>query len=398
MDATLLDAEAEAAVLRVYRQVFAVLAREAGAMVLDQDSLDVDQAVLDAFAEAGADGLTVEQAVLACRGFDAETVKRRFDVLRQYGAVTKIVDRPNELRHRAAFAPYVMLMFLRRMAVQGGQAELHQLLTLEHHNVSDPDATPAQGRESVARLAKVFRLLGNELAILVSASTTAQLREHAQLAWGNETLITQADRVHRIVLERWPDLHRDCTDLRLALAAYGDAVQTAAGRLVERAGTTRALGLLPTEAWLTFTRGSDTETLASVLDGLYFDAAAPDFSPENLMEAVETGRRTGPPRVAPPRPDHASDAPETPRTTDDRDALAAQAERVLGGRDAVAVAEIVDAAGDWATARRVLADLTAAALHDELDYTHDWTGDLRVDAAAGTPWTTHGEFRRGVAR
>jgi hypothetical protein len=35
MDATLLDAEAEAAVLRVYRQIFAVLAREAGAMIVD---------------------------------------------------------------------------------------------------------------------------------------------------------------------------------------------------------------------------------------------------------------------------------------------------------------------------------------------------------------------------
>ena len=71
MDATLLDAEAEAAVLRVYRQVFAVLAREAGAMIVDPELLDVDQAILDAFAEAGSDGLTVEQATLACRGVSA---------------------------------------------------------------------------------------------------------------------------------------------------------------------------------------------------------------------------------------------------------------------------------------------------------------------------------------
>src|SRR5690349_20251855 len=138
MDATLLDAEAEAAVLRVYRQVFAVLAREAGAMIVDPELLDVDQAILDAFAEAGSDGLTVEQATLACRAYPHEVIVRRFEVLRQYGAITKLVDRPNELRHRAAFAPYVMLMFLRRMSVQGGQGELHQLLTLEAHSVSDP--------------------------------------------------------------------------------------------------------------------------------------------------------------------------------------------------------------------------------------------------------------------
>jgi hypothetical protein len=393
MDATLLDAEAEAAVLRVYRQVFAVLAREAGAMIVDPDLLDVDQAILDAFAEAGSDGLTVEQATLACRGYHHDVIVRRFEVLRQYGAITKLVDRPNELRHRAAFAPYVMLMFLKRMSVQGGQAELHQLLTLEAHSVSDPKATVEQGQASVERLAKVFRLLGNELAILVSTSTSAQLRENAQLAWGNERLIEQAEKVHRIVLDRWPELHRACTQLRMSLAAYADAVQLAAGRLVERAGTTRALGLLPIETWLTFTRSNETEVLAGVLDGLLFDAAAPDFSPETMLEAVESGRRTGTTRMAPPRPDSETEAPESAAATD-REDLRAEAERILAGRESVSVVELVDGAGDWITARRVLAELTAAHLHDELDYELVWADGMRIDPTAGTPWATHGEFRR----
>ncbi|TWD73180.1 hypothetical protein FB561_7065 [Kribbella amoyensis] len=398
MDATLLDAEAEAAVLRVYRQVFAVLAREAGAMIVDPELLDVDQAILDAFAEAGSDGLTVEQATLACRAYPHDVIVRRFDVLRQYGAITKLVDRPNELRHRAAFAPYVMLMFLRRMAVQGGQAELHQLLTLEAHSVSDSRATEDEGQASIERLTKVFRLLGNELAILVSTSTTAQLRENAQLAWGNERLIEQAEKVHRIVLSRWPTLHPACTQLRMSLAAYADAVQLAAGRLVERAGTTRALGLLPIETWLTFTRGSEPDVLASVLDGILFDAAAPDFSPETLLEAVETGRRTGTARMAPPRPTGAidGDVPES-AAAKDREDLRAEAERALAGRDSVSVVDVVDAAGDWVTARRVLAELTAAHLHDELEYELVWSDGMRIDSTAGTPWATEGTFRR-VAR
>ncbi|MFD3406747.1 hypothetical protein ACFWUU_39035 [Kribbella sp. NPDC058693] len=396
MDATLLDAEAEAAVLRVYRQVFAVLAREAGAMIVDPDLLDVDQAILDAFAEAGSDGLTVEQATLACRAYPHDMIVRRFEVLRQYGAITKLVDRPNELRHRAAFAPYVMLMFLRRMSVQGGQAELHQLLTLEAHSVSDPQATADEGKASIGRMTKVFRLLGNELAILVSTSTTAQLRENAQLAWGNERLIEQAEKVHRIVLERWPELHRDCTSLRMALAAYADAVQLAAGRLVERAGTTRALGLLPIETWLTFTRSSEPDALAAVLDGLLFDAAAPDFSPQTMVEAVDTGRRSGSARMAPPRPTADADAPESAAATD-REDLRAEAERVLAGRPEVDIVEVVDQAGDWITARRVLAELTAAHLHDELEYELVWSDGMRIDPTAGTPWATEGVFRR-VAR
>jgi len=393
MDATLLDAEAEAAVLRVYRQVFAVLAREAGAMIVDPELLDVDQAILDAFAEAGSDGLTVEQATLACRGYRHDVIVRRFDVLRQYGAITKLVDRPNELRHRAAFAPYVMLMFLKRMSAQGGQAELHQLLTLEAHSVSDPRAVAEQGQASIERLTKVFRLLGNELSILVSTSTTAQLRENAQLAWGNERLIEQAEKVHRIVLDRWPALHRACTQLRMSLAAYADAVQLAAGRLVERAGTTRALGLLPIETWLTFTRGSGTEVLAGVLDGLLFDAAAPEFSPEGMLEAVESGRRTGTARMAPPRPSSETEAPE-PTAATDREDLRAEAERILAGRDSVGIVDIVDDSGDWITARRVLAELTAAHLHDELDYELVWSDGMRIDPSAGTPWATHGSFRR----
>jgi hypothetical protein len=104
--------------------------------------------------------------VAACRKYDAQTVGRRFEVLREYGAISKVVDRPNERYYRAAFAPYVMLLFLRRMAEQGGQSELHQLLTLEQLNVKSANATPADGLASVLRLTKVFRLLGNALAIL----------------------------------------------------------------------------------------------------------------------------------------------------------------------------------------------------------------------------------------
>jgi hypothetical protein len=270
---------------------------------------------------------------------------------------------------------------------------LHQLLTLEAHSVSDPGATEDNGLASIERLTKVFRLLGNELAILVSTSTTAQLRENAQLAWGNERLIEQAEKVHRIVLDRWPSLHRACTSLRMALAAYADAVQLAAGRLVERAGTTRALGLLPIETWLTFTRGSEPDVLASVLDGLLFDAAAPDFSPQTMLEAVETGRRSGTARMAPPRPTEDAVAPESAAATD-REELRAEAERVLAGRDSVDIVEVVDNAGDWITARRVLAELTAAHLHDELDYELVWSDGMRIDPNAGTPWATEGVFRR----
>ncbi|MGH3157467.1 MAG: hypothetical protein ACRDNF_12935, partial [Streptosporangiaceae bacterium] len=278
VDMTLDEAAAEAAVLRLYRQIFAVLAREAGAMIMDAGLIDVDEAILEAFAEAGSDGLTVAEAVAACPQFDATTIERRFGLLRDYRAISKVVDRKNEQHYRAAFAPYVMLLFLRRLTERGGQSELHQLLTLEQLNVTKPDAAAADGQSSVARMTKIFRLLANELGSLVQRGAAEALRENAQLLWGNRSLIVQSEHVHATVLTRWPELATECALLRISLAAYGDAIEAAAGRLLEQAGTTRALGLLPAETWLSFARGSDPETLAEVLDGFVFDAPAPWFS------------------------------------------------------------------------------------------------------------------------
>lgn len=209
----------EAAVLGVYRQVFAVLAREAGAMILDASLVDVDESILAAFAEAGPDGLTVDQVIAACRQHEEARVRRRFEVLREYRAIAKVNERPNELFHQAAFAPYVMLLFLRRLAESGGQSELHRLLTLEHLSVSAPDALMDDGRATAQRLTMVFRLLANQLANLAAGAAVETLRENAQMLWGNQALLRQADEVHQVVLTRWPGLDRDCRALRLAVAA-----------------------------------------------------------------------------------------------------------------------------------------------------------------------------------
>lgn len=117
-----------AAVADVYRQVFAVLANEKNAMIDDAESVNIDEGILDAFGEAGHTGLTVDQLVTACGHLPEALLRRRFDVLRSYRAVVKAKDRPNEQYYQATFAPYVMLLFLRRIGESGGQAELHRML------------------------------------------------------------------------------------------------------------------------------------------------------------------------------------------------------------------------------------------------------------------------------
>lgn len=243
----------------------------------------------------------------------------------------------------------------------------------------------------------MFRLLGNELSILAAASTAETLRDNAQLLWGNESLISQAKDVHAAALDRWPELDRGCAALRTALAAYADAIDAAADRLLERAGTTRALGLLPPETWRTFARDSAPNVLASVLDRFLFDAPAPWFSPQALVEAVESGRQAGTTRVPPPRPDEPEPPPDTDTgVTDDVDELRTIAERLLEGADSVSMVDVLDAAGDWMSARRVLAEVTAIHHHPDLGYELVWEDGLRIKASASPSWASRGQFRRAA--
>lgn len=390
------DLAGEAAVLRVYRQAFAVLAREAEKMILSPQLLDVDEAILSAFAASGSEGLTEEQVRNACRAFPEATVSRRFEVLKGYGAVSKVFERPNERFYRAAFAPYIMLLFLRRIAERGGQSELHQLLSMEHESVSAPAATDADGQASVERLTQVFRLIANELSIMSLGADVAQLRENAQLLWGNEALISRAERVHATVLERWPALDRECQWMRAALAAYRDAIDAAAGRLIERAGTTRALGLLPAEEWRSFARTADTARLGAVLDTFVFDAPAPWFDPQVMTEAVETGGRPDTARMPPPRPAGDADGAGEPEAgaAVDQDGIRSAVEELLATREFIKIEDVLRVAPDWASARRVLAQLTAAHLDPALPYTLTWDEGLDVAESASPAWVTPGRLTR----
>lgn len=383
------DLTGDVGVLTLYRQAFAVLAREAGAMIVDPETLDVDEAILDVFADAGSEGLTLEQVVAQCPGHRSGVVARRFDVLRSYGAIARVVDRAHERYHRAAFAPYVMLLFLRRVAEQGGQAELHHLLTLEGQHVRDPGAGADDGRTSVRRLTQVFRLLAHQIAGLTIAAPVADLRENAQLLWGNRELIRQAEDVHGAVLSRWPDLDRECAALRAALAGYGDASDAAAARLIEQAGSTRALGLLPAETWRTYARTADVDRLAGVLDGFLFDAPAPHLPAHALADAVDSARLTGPARTPPPRA-QADEVPPDRVDADDADDLRASLDAALAGRDRVDVDALLAETGDWAGARRLLAAVTAAHHHPDLDARLTWGDGLVVDLDDAPSWSSRG--------
>ncbi|HEV7935467.1 MAG TPA: hypothetical protein VGP70_24525 [Actinomadura sp.] len=384
------------AVLGVYRQMFAALARDSGAVVDDPEMVDVAETLLGAFADAGEDGLGHEQMRYICRRFPAEIFENRLRVLKGLGAIREVFPKPNQLRYRASFTSVVGLMFIRRMMLDGGQSEMHRLLALEQLNVADPRMTGDQAAGGAEALARAFRLWSVELLTLTNG-TIEELREQAPKLWGSEEIIQRAERLHGAILERWPELDRTCTELRAAIYAYGDASRRAAARLTDSAGMTRNLTLLPPETWRTFARTASRERLAAVLDGFVFDAPAPWHDPASIVTAVEEGPRTAAPRPAPPR----ASAPD-PGLSEDASAdggaaaerLRGVAEQILRGRDRVAVEDVLAEAGDWPTSRRLFADLSSAHLHPDLPYRLTWSAGLRPRPGDSPSWLSHGHFER----
>lgn len=389
---TLDDVLVGEAVLGVYRQMFAALARDSGAVVEDPELVDVAETLLAAFADAGEEGLGHEQMRYVCRRYPAEVFENRLRVLKGLGAIREVFPKPNQLRYRASFTSVVGLMFVRRMMLDGGQSEMHRLLALEQLNVADPRMTADQARAGAEGLARAFRLWSVELLTLTNA-TIEELREQAPKLWGTSEIIERAEQLHGAILRRWPALDRTCTELRAAIYAYGDASRRAAARLTDSAGTTRNLTLLPPETWRTFARTATKERLAAILDGFVFDAAAPWHDPADIVTAVDEGPRATASRPVPPRPSVPDPglSSDTGRTDEAADRLRAIAEQALRGRDRIELHDLLTGSGDWQSARRLFADLSSAHLHPDLPYRIVW-----ADALEARPdgWLTHGTFER----
>ena len=397
---TIDDAMAGQAVVGVFEQIVAVLARQSDAVVNDTALFDLADALFAAFARAGEDGLTAEQIRAACSAYPDPVVSNRLTVLRRLGAIRPAFDKPHQREYRASFTSYVSMLFIQRMLSRGGQSELLQLLSAEQVNLEGPDATDADGRAVAVLVTTALRLLVAELVALTVGGTLDALRERAPLMWNAKALIDRASTVHATLLERWPGPGRWCTELRSAIAAYADASTTAATRLTAAAGTSRALDLLPAEMWLRFARTAGADDLAVVLADQVFDAPTAWYDVTDLLDAVNEIPRPTPTRTPPPRsirsdgtgadrdpgPDAGRDDPEAAR-------LDAVATELLAGRARVEVCDVLQGE-DWPAARRMLADLTAAGNHDQLPYRLVWSDAVTVDPAGVPSWLTAGAFER----
>ena len=389
------DYLADEAVLGIYRQMFAPLARDGGAVVSDPSLVDVADTLFSAFARAGEDGLTHEEMAEACRRFGRDVFEARLGVLRGLGAIRETFPKPHQRHYRASFTSVIGLMFIRRMMADGGQSEMHRLLALERLSLSGPEVTAEDARGIAEGLIRAFRLWAIELASLTTGKIE-DLREQAPKLWGSRQVRERAEELHAAILDGWPELASTCAELRSAIYAYGDVSLRAAGRLRDSAGTTRNLALLPSETWRSYAQTASADQLASVLDSFVFDAPAGWHSPSDVVTAVEEVPRAVPPHPAPARaavPDGGLLDTRSDSAPGAVDRLRQIAESTLGGSEEVSL-EALLTAGDWTSTRRLLADLTSADLHPELPYRLHWGDTMTARPGEEPSWLTGGVFRR----
>lgn len=112
---------AEQAVVSVFEQIVAALARKTDAAIDAAAHFRLADTLFAAFARAGEDGLTAEQIKAACAAFEGDVVENRFNVLRKLGAIQPAFDKPYQREYRASFTSYVSMLFVQRMLARGGQ-------------------------------------------------------------------------------------------------------------------------------------------------------------------------------------------------------------------------------------------------------------------------------------
>lgn len=110
---------AEQAVVSVFEQIVAVLARQADAAITDAALFRLADTLFAAFARAGEDGLTAEQIRAACAAFPEDVIDNRLGVLRKLGAIQPAFDKPYQREYRASFTSYVSMLFVQRMLARG---------------------------------------------------------------------------------------------------------------------------------------------------------------------------------------------------------------------------------------------------------------------------------------
>jgi hypothetical protein len=377
----------------------APVAADAGSVSDDPVSLDVADAIYQAFGDLDADsGLTRGELLSACADLcDEATFNNRFGCFEQLGMLQPVRDKAHQVRYVFNPTSAAALLVFQRLAETGGVQELMTLLDRTRAGLRSGVADRRQVEANLIFVRRAFAVYADHLLRMVRLAPLDELLAEHRHHRDTDALLANARDVVNLVADRFPDLAAAGQRLVSEALRYSSAVATFIDRLLDEASARRDFSMLDAEQYLTAALRSSRDELAEVFARTIFDPPTLWVTPDQVVKAVENIR----PRAArrrPPRPDTRPAGPDPINEARQRSEAARRrrlraAEDLLQGGNEADITSRLRAAG-WPGAAMLIAAMLVAVADETLPY-EVWLGTtVLVDADAPVTHVTPAVVRR----
>jgi hypothetical protein len=396
------EAQERDALMRRVAAFVAPVAEDAGAVASDAVSLDVADAIYQAFGDLDADGgLTRADLATACADVcDAATFDNRFELFCRLGMLLPVRDKAHQVRHVFNPTSAAALLVFERLAESGGVQEIMTLLDRTRAGLRSGVVRREQVAGNLARARRALAVYADHLSRMVRVCPLEELIAERRHHRDTEVLLEDARDVVRLVAERFPDLAAAGQRLVGEALRYSAAVGLFIERLLDAAAAQRDFSMLDEEQYRTAALTASRDDLAVVFARTVFDPPSLWIDPESVIDAVDTfSPRPASPR-RPPRPPELPPGPDPIDQARERADAALRrrmrtAEDLLQGGDEADLTSRVRAAG-WPAAARLVAALLATAADQKLPYMVELRNALLVDPDAPVTHLTPAILHRSV--
>jgi len=362
----------------------APIAADAGAVIDDEELLNVARAVCDAFSHDDAvGGLTRSEIAVRVDGAcTSAALESRLGVFVRLELLRPILDKKHQQRYVLAPAGLVGVLIVDRFSKRGGVEELLNLLDRTASALARHEADVPAVSAALESCRAMFAVFANELSRLVATAPLNELLDERRFH-DDSNFMSRVGDLQRLVTDQFPALDPAAYKLLLEAQRYVGAVEDLLGRVLDEGGEARNFSLLDPEEYLEAARTATVEQLAAAAADVAFDRALPWVDAGAVIEAVETYRPRRMLRVRPPEPPAPSDedpvAQMQARTDQATRRRVLAAESLLGGTDARDLTDTLRGAG-WPAAAQTLAELLGLDGLPEQPYRVELGDALYVDA------------------
>lgn len=386
------------------RRVAAMLAPAAtdgGAIVNDEASLDIADALREEFAAADpARGLSLPEIVSRLRSVAPPAkVEERLRVFRRLGFIRPLRDKKHQQRYVLDPAGVVGLRVIERFGERGGVEQLLVQLDRLTRQVAAGVIDPAELRAEMSFCRSALLLMQGEVRRLVADATLTELIDERRLHDPAE-LIEKVRELNAHVDDALPELHSLAWQLVDAAQEYEDAANTLLARLLDEGGEQMAFELLDPEDYRAAALMRNKGELAEAVAHVAFDPARPLVQAVDLDQALSHYRPHRAVRERPPEPVGERDPDPVGRFQELRQRRERRrilrAEQFLQGDEQVELLSTLRGAG-WRATGSALGDLLQLDFDPRQPYALRFTDGVLVDPEGALTYGAPTTLARGDA-